>query len=73
MKNRAPAKNQKPKKLQKSEIMQLSKKEKNALFKLLDVVTDPDPELRVERFNTDNYRKIFWGIFKKVRLELQGI
>lgn len=53
--------------------MQLSKKEKNALFKLLDVVTDPDPELRVERFNTDNYRKIFWGIFKKVRLELQGI
>ena len=72
MKNRAPAKNQKPKNLQKSKIMQLTKKEKNALFKLLDVVTDPEPELRVERFDTDNYREIFWGIFKKLRLELLG-
>lgn len=52
--------------------MQLTKKEKNALFKLLDVVTDPEPELRVERFDTDNYREIFWGIFKKLRLELLG-
>lgn len=52
--------------------MQLSKKEKNALFRLLDVVIDPEPELRIERFDTDNYREIFWGIFKKLGLELPG-
>lgn len=53
--------------------MQLSKKEKNALFRLLDVVTDPEPELRIVRFDNDIYREIFRGIFIKLRLELQGL
>lgn len=52
--------------------MRLSKKEKNALFELLDVMTDRCPQVGIDRFDNDKFRKIFWDIFVKVRLELRG-
>jgi hypothetical protein len=52
--------------------MQLSKKEKNALFELLDVVTEPCPEEYIKKFDNKVSREIFLGIFKKLRLELLG-
>lgn len=52
--------------------MQLSKKEKNALFELMDVMTDRCPHVSIDRFDNDKSREIFWGIFKKLRLELRG-
>lgn len=72
MKNRAQAKNQKPKNLQKSKIMRLSKKEKITLYELLDVMTEPYPEAYVDRFDNEVSREIFFGIFKKLRHELMG-
>ena len=72
MKNRAQTKNQKPKKLQKSKIMRLSKKEKIALYELLDVMTEPCPEAYVHRFDNEVDSEIFFGIFKKLRHELMG-
>lgn len=52
--------------------MRLSKKEKIALYELLDVMTEPLPEAHVDRFDNDVSREIFFGIFKKLRNELMG-
>lgn len=52
--------------------MRLSKKEKIALYELLDVMTEPYPEAYVDRFDNEVSREIFFGIFKKLRHELMG-
>ena len=52
--------------------MRLMKKEKERLFDLLDCMTDRCPRLRIDDFVNDEDTKVFWGIFKKLRLELKG-
>ena len=52
--------------------MRLTKKEKERLFELMDVMTDRVPTLRIDEFINDKDTAIFWGIFKKLRLELKG-
>ena len=52
--------------------MRLTKKEKELLFNLTDVMTDRDPSLELYKFDNDHDREIFWSIFKKLRLELKG-
>lgn len=53
--------------------MKLSKKEKNALFELMDVMSDSHPRNYIGKFFNDEDREIFSGIFKKLRLELRGL
>lgn len=52
--------------------MRLNNKEKEALFELLDCMTDRCPELLLEKFENEKYNTLFWGMFKKLRLELKG-
>lgn len=52
--------------------MRLTMKEKERLFDLLECVTDFYPHLRINEFANDEDTKIFWHIFKKLRLELKG-
>lgn len=52
--------------------MRLTKLEKERLYELLDVMTDRCPGLRIDEFINDKDCLIFWGIFKKLRLELKG-
>lgn len=52
--------------------MRLTKQEKERLFELLDVMTDRCPHLRIDEFVNDKDNKIFWLIFKKLRIEIKG-
>ena len=52
--------------------MRLTKTEKERLLDLLDCITDRCPNLRIDDFVNDEDTKIFWGIFKKLRLEVRG-
>ena len=52
--------------------MRLSKKEKIALYELLDVMTEQCPEAYVHKFDNEVDSEIFFGIFKKLRHELMG-
>ena len=52
--------------------MRLTKKEKERLFELLDVMTDRCPSLNIDKFTNDEDNKTFWSIFKKLRLEVKG-
>ena len=52
--------------------MRLTKKEKQALFELLDVMTDKCPQQGVDRLSTPINVTIYWKIFTKLRLELRG-
>lgn len=52
--------------------MRLTKLEKERLFDLLDCVTDRNPSVRIDDFTNDRDQKVFWGVFKKLRLELKG-
>ena len=52
--------------------MRLTKVEKERLYELLDVMTDRCPRLRIDDFINDKDTKIFWSIFKKLRLEVRG-
>lgn len=52
--------------------MRISKEEKEALFELLDVMTDRCPEVALDKFETPYYNKLYWSIFKKLRLEIKG-
>lgn len=52
--------------------MRLTKKEKERLYDLLDCITDRWPKLRIDDFVNDEDTRIFWGIFKKLRLEIRG-
>ncbi len=52
--------------------MRLNKKEKERLLELMDVMTDRCPSVSIDNFNNDEDRKTFWGLFKKLRLELKG-
>lgn len=52
--------------------MRLTKKEKERLYDLLDCITDYYPKLRIDEFINDDDSLLFWGIFKKLRLELKG-
>lgn len=52
--------------------MTLTKQEKNALFELLDAMTNRCPEVWLPSLETPYYNAIFWNIFKKLRLELKG-
>ena len=53
-------------------MKRLTKQEKERLFDLLDCMTDRCPNLRIDEFVNDKDTKIFWSIFKKLRLELKG-
>ena len=52
--------------------MRFSKEEKEALFELLDIMTDRCPSINIDRFTTPHYNEIFWGMFRKLRVELKG-
>lgn len=52
--------------------MRLTTKEKERLLDLLDCITDRCPTLRIDDFVNDEDTKIFWAIFKKLRLEVKG-
>lgn len=52
--------------------MRLTKEEKEALFELTDVMTERCPQLGIDRLTTTYYNRIFWSVFKKLRLELKG-
>lgn len=52
--------------------MRLTKKEKEALFELLDVMSDRCPQIGIDRLTTAYYNHLFWSMFKKLRLELRG-
>ena len=52
--------------------MRLTKSEKQALFELLDIMTDRCPEASLPRLETSYYNELFWRMFKKLRLELKG-
>lgn len=52
--------------------MRLTKKEKERLFELMDAMTDRCPSLSIRDFVNDEDTKLFWGIFKKLRLDLKG-
>lgn len=52
--------------------MRLTKEEKERLYELLDVMTDRCPHLRIDDLINDKDTKIFWTIFKKLRLEVKG-
>ena len=52
--------------------MRLTKEEKERLYELLDCMTDKCPKLRIDDFINDEDTHLFWGIFKKLRLELKG-
>ena len=52
--------------------MRYTKREKELLLKLLDVMTDRCPELSIPEFDTHEYRTMLWSMFKKLRLELKG-
>ena len=52
--------------------MRLTKIEKERLFDLLDCMTDRCPLVRIDSFINDEDTKVFWGIFKKLRLEIHG-
>lgn len=52
--------------------MRLTKSEKERLFALMDVMTDRCPQLNIDLFVNDKDSAIFWGIFKKLRMELKG-
>lgn len=50
--------------------MKLTKNEKEALFELMDTMTDRC-HLNVDELG-DRYNSTYWNIFKKLRLELKG-
>lgn len=52
--------------------MRLTLKEKKILFELLDVMTDKNPHLSIDKFDNEKDNELFRSIFKKVRLELKG-
>lgn len=52
--------------------MRLTKLEKEKLFELTDAMTDRCPELTICQMENDRDREIFYGIFRKLRLELKG-
>lgn len=52
--------------------MRFNKEEKEALFELLDIMTDRCPSINIDRFTTPHYNEIFWGMFRKLRVELKG-
>ena len=52
--------------------MRMTKLEKELLFDLLDCVTDRCTSMRIDDFMNDRDRAVFWGLFKKLRLELKG-
>lgn len=52
--------------------MRLTKQEKERLLELLDVMTDRCPNIRIDEFVNDKDNKIFWAIFKKLRVEIKG-
>lgn len=52
--------------------MRLTNKEKERLLDLLDCITDRCPKLKIDDFINDDDTSLFWGIFKKLRLEVKG-
>lgn len=52
--------------------MRLTNKEKERLLDLLDCMTDRCPKLKIDDFINDDDMSLFWGIFKKLRLEVKG-
>ena len=52
--------------------MRLTKVEKEALFELLDTMTDRCPQVAIDRYCNEHYNNIFYGIFKKLRMEKLG-
>lgn len=52
--------------------MRLTKEEKERLFDLMDVMTDRCPSLNIDNFVNEKDNKLFWNIFKKLRMELKG-
>lgn len=50
--------------------MYLNKQEKERLYELLDTMTDRCPF--VDSFDNDKDRSIFYGIFRKLRVDLKG-
>lgn len=58
--------------LKTSDVMRLTKLEKERLFDLLDCVTDRCPHLHIDDFANERDTAVFWGVFKKLRSELKG-
>lgn len=52
--------------------MKFTKVEKELLLELLDIMTDRCPQVKVCDMDNDYYRRVFWGMFKKVRMEVKG-
>lgn len=52
--------------------MRFTKEEKEALLELLDAMTDKCPQVKVRDMTSDYYNRVFWSMFKKVRLEVKG-
>lgn len=52
--------------------MRLTKKKKQVLFDLLDVMTDGCPMNGLMRVVSNAYSKEYWNIFKKLRMDLKG-
>lgn len=52
--------------------MRFTKKEKEALFKLLDVMTDGCPINGLHQITDGSYKDVFWSMYKKVRCDLKG-
>ena len=50
--------------------MRLTKKEKETLYDLMDTMTDRCPF--IDKFDNVKDREIFYGIFRKLRVELKG-
>lgn len=50
--------------------MYLTKKEKETLFELMDVMSDRCPF--IERFDNDYDKHLFYVIYRKLRVDLKG-
>lgn len=52
--------------------MKLTKDEKEKLFELLDYATDNFPKVNLLKMASEDYHRVFYKIFLKLRLELKG-
>lgn len=51
--------------------MRLTRKEKERLYDLMDVMTNRCPQLWINDFVNETDLKLFWGIFKKLRADIR--
>lgn len=52
--------------------MYITKKEKEALLELTDVMSDRCPRASIDRFDSNYYRSIFYDVYKKLRFDIKG-